>query len=114
MCGTMVVRWAICGMGFGVAQLVRATGSYPVGRRFESARRYQFGCLHAVMPHFCSPLEIREYKGTREHDVDLWTHEGSVLSLTPSEHWSTPWQLIRARPVRAGGAPEVGQQIVPE
>jgi hypothetical protein len=24
----------------GVAQLVRATGSYPVGRRFESARRY--------------------------------------------------------------------------
>jgi hypothetical protein len=25
----------------GVAQLVRATGSYPVGRRFESARRYQ-------------------------------------------------------------------------
>ena len=32
----------------GVAQLVRATGSYPVGRRFESARRYQ---LYPNAPH---------------------------------------------------------------
>lgn len=37
-----------------VAQLARATGSYPVGREFESPRRYQVNIKKGVKKHsFC-------------------------------------------------------------
>lgn len=34
-----------------VAQLARATGSYPVGREFESPRRYQVNIKKGVKKH---------------------------------------------------------------
>ena len=60
--GVRVSPSAPCFYG-GVAQLVRATGSYPVGRRFESARRYQL-CLR--IPSDASCALWMEYTPFRE------------------------------------------------
>ena len=67
----------------GVAQLVRATGSYPVGRRFESARRYQFGCLPAVMPPYPQPVVMALFRENHHDPPDsvIGTHDLRTMGM---------------------------------
>ena len=100
-CNFIVIIWiAFCFWHGEVAQLARATGSYPVGREFESPSRYQ------TRYRICTKWEVFLFTSIEDTTIANVFENFSVESSNRWEQRMTYVDLFKHKKLRYNNIPQ--------